>query len=115
MPPPIEPQELPLRTILLIIGLSMLGGLASFFERVRRQDLHAHWLLELVADILYSLAAGFSAWYLAIALGGCPYTAAAAAILAGHLGARWLILLQRALLRRFGLGPNGNGNKPSAA
>lgn len=101
-----DPHDLPAKVLGLVVGLSLIGGLAAYLERLRRHAFDDHWLLELATDVLYSVAAGFSAWYLVIGLIQQPYIAAAVAIAAGHLGARWMTLLQRAITRRL----NDNGS-----
>jgi len=112
--PNLGPDEVPLKVILLVAGLAMLGGLAHFLDRIRKGDLRAHWALELACDTLYSLAAGLLVWYITIATVGCQFTAAAAAIVGGHLGARFMFMVQRVLVDRIldRLAAD-NGNKPN--
>jgi hypothetical protein len=99
--PSLGPDEVPLKVILLIMGLAMLGGLAHFLDRVRKGDLRAHWGLELACDSLYSLAAGLLVWYIAIAADACQFTAAAMAIIGGHLGARFMFMVQRVVVDKL--------------
>jgi hypothetical protein len=100
MDPNLAPQDLPLRVIALVTGLSILGGLANFIGRLRQGTLRVHWFIELSGDVLYSLSAGFTVWYLAISTGMCEYSSAAMAIVAGHLGARLMFALQNAAIDR---------------
>jgi uncharacterized membrane protein len=79
----------------------MLGGLAHFLDRVRKGELRAHWGLELACDSLYSLAAGLLVWYIAIATIGCQFMSAALAIVGGHLGARFIFMVQRVVVDRI--------------
>lgn len=88
------PHELPTRLLAFILTLSMLGGLANYITRLRTGPLRTHWLLELVADLVYSLSAGLVVWYVATASQMCDYYAAALAIVAGHLGAKLFVQVQ---------------------
>jgi uncharacterized membrane protein len=99
--PSLGPDEVPLRVLLMVIALAMLGGLAHFLDRVRKGELRAHWGLELACDSLYSLAAGLLVWYIAVASIGCQFTAAALAIVGGHLGARFMFMVQRVVVDRI--------------
>jgi hypothetical protein len=91
----------PLRIISFVLGLTVISGVAAFVSRMRRQDMRIHWALELFGDVIYSVAAGFSAWYVTIGLIHEPWIAAAAAVVGGHMGARWMFLLQNYAVRRF--------------
>jgi hypothetical protein len=84
-----------------VAALSALGGMAHFLDRLRSNELKAHWGIELSCDILYSLATGFLFWYAVIAMGACGELAAAAAIIGGHLGAKFLFMLQDILTTRI--------------
>jgi len=100
MPPSIGPQDLPPKVIAFVIGLSMLGGMAHYMDRLRRGQLKAHWSIELAGDILYSLATGFTVWYFASASGTSEYISAGMAIVGGHLGARFMFMVQEALVEK---------------
>lgn len=100
MDPSLGPQDVPLKVVALIVGLSVLGGLTNFFSRLKNGTLRANWLIELLGDVLYSLSAGFCTWYLAISAGACEFCAASFAIIAGHLGARLMFALQSAMTDR---------------
>lgn len=96
-----DPQNMPFREVAWVMGLALLGGLASFANRVRNGTLEHSWFTEIIADSLYSLAAGFSIYFLSASWGLSAYDAAAMAILAGHFATRWLQLTQRALIKRI--------------
>jgi len=104
------PHDLPAKIVAFITGLSLLGGLSHFFDRATKGKLNAHWIIELAADILYSLSAGFTVWYAAEGANLCPYTAAALAIVGGHLGAKLMVVAQSAIIRRTTILLTGTSN-----
>lgn len=107
-----NPENMPFREVAWVMGLALLGGLASFANRVRNNTLEHHWFTEVIADSLYSLAAGFSVYFLSASWGLSAYDAAAMSILAGHFATRWLQLTQRALIKRItGLLPLPSNNE----
>lgn len=113
MDPSVDPQDLPAKIVAFIIALSILGGLAHYTDRVRRGKLRAHWSLELLGDTLYSMASGFTLWYLAIGAGSSEYLAAGSAIVGGHLGARFMFMAQEALVERTLRSLKSNNDKPT--
>ncbi len=113
MPQPPDPHDLEPIEILWIIGLSLLGGITGFIDKLRRREITLHWWFEMFADIVYSLAAGFMVYLMAIGWGICHSQAGAYAIIGGHFGARAINIAERKLLKRlFGL--NSNDDKPQA-
>ena len=100
MDPSFQSPVVPWHVIASVAALSMLGGLAHFLDRLRSNDLKANWIVELACDVLYSLATGFLFWYAVIAAGACGELAAAAAIIGGHLGAKFLFMVQDVLTNK---------------
>jgi len=101
MTTPFDPNEFSWRMLVVVGGFAALGGLAAFIDRLRKHDLHTHFALEFMADLAYALAAGYAAYFLVLRTLSEHQTAVVGAIIAGHLGARWLTLLERWLVRRF--------------
>lgn len=83
-----DPLELPLRQYMLIIGLSLLGGLVSFYAKVRAGTVAAWNLFHLIGELATSAFAGLMAFYVCAWLDLAPLLTAAVVGAAGHMGAR---------------------------
>lgn len=89
-----------------VVGVSLAGGIASFYGKVKQG--HARWvnLGELVGELVTSAIAGLITYWLCRASGVGEWWAAAFVAVAGHMGTRAMFLGERVLERwaaRFGV------------
>lgn len=97
-----------------IVGVSMLGGFASFYQKVRKGQ--ARWvnLGELLGELVTSALAGLLTYWLCRASGVSEWMTAAFVGIGGHMGSRALFVLERLLERWLErLGGNGNVTPPA--
>ena len=102
-----NPLDYPIRHWIFILFMAMLGGLASWYNKVKKGELAAGNLFALTGEFVVSALAGLLAFLV------CDYfnmpvgITGAAAGLAGHAGARALSLLeaimQKHIEKRFGV------------
>lgn len=101
--------DYPLRDLLFICAMITLGGIASWYNKVRRGELSATNMFALFGEAAVSALAGLLAGLLADALGASFSIVVAAAGLGGHAGARALTALEliakRAAERKLGITP----------
>ncbi len=100
-----NPLDYPIKQWLFILAMAMLGGAASWYNKVKKGELAASNLFALVGEFVVSALAGLLAFlvcdYFNIPIG----ITGAAAGLAGHAGARALsvaeVIVQRWIEKRF--------------
>lgn len=95
-----------LATYAWVIGVSMLGGIASFYGKVKSG--HARWvnLGEFLGELVTSAIAGLITYWFCRAAGVNEWWMAAFVAIAGHMGTRALFMLEKVLERwaaRFGV------------
>jgi hypothetical protein len=100
MPDPAFSANISPATIVTVGFFSVLGGLAYSCRRLSKEEYGPHWGLELLSDVLYSAVAGFSAWYITTGSGIPQDIALGVSLVAGHMGARWLVLVQRLVIEK---------------
>ena len=104
---PKNPLEYPIKHWVFILLMAMLGGLASWYNKVKRGEVAATNLFALTGEFVVSALAGLLAFLI------CDYfnvpigITGAMAGLSGHAGARALavgeVLLQRFVEKRLGI------------
>lgn len=91
----------PLREHLVMVVMTLLGGIGSFAMSVRKGEATAGMLLAAVGGMAASAVAGFTAYFVAVEwlhlAGGL---ASGAAGVCGYMGGRALEWAEKALLRR---------------
>lgn len=106
-----NPLEYPIKQWLFILGMALLGGAASWYNKVRKGELAATNLFALVGEFVISALAGLLAFLVCDYLNAPLGITGAAAGLAGHAGAKALALgeiwLQRVAEQKFGIKPTG--------
>lgn len=80
-----------------MIGISLLGGIASFYQKVKRGQARWFNLGELFGELLTSALAGLLTFWLCKDAKVSEYTTAALVGIGGHMGSRALFLLERLL------------------
>ena len=86
-------------TLLIGLGMAVWGGAVSYAHRVLRGAARCN-VRELLLELFISSFAGFFVFLIAIYSGVPVYVAGAFSGLAGHAGARTIILMQRAAFAR---------------
>lgn len=96
-----DPLDYPLKTYALILGIALLGGVVSWYSKVRKGEIPLWSINHLVGEMATSALAGLLVWWLCEWAGYAPLFNAAMAGMAGHMGARAITLLEEWGTRRF--------------
>jgi len=103
------PLSYSLREYGMVLAVAILGGIASFWGKVRRGELALFNISALIGELCMSAFAGLMAFYLCEWWGMPPLLTAAIVGMSGHAGARglaWLESLgQKVLEKRLGIEP----------
>ena len=101
------PLSYTLREYGVVLGVAILGGIASWWGKVRRGELVLFNISALIGELCMSAFAGLMAFYLCEWWGMPPLLTAAIVGMSGHAGARGLSWLesvgQKIMERRMGI------------
>lgn len=95
-----DPLAYPLKQYLFILALSLLGGLAGWYNKVRKGQLAATNLMALIGELCTSALSGLLAFYLCEYMNLAPVLTAAAVGVAGHMGTRGINWIEDHLKRK---------------
>jgi hypothetical protein len=103
------PLSYTLRDYAAVFAFAILGGIASFFGKVRRGELALFNISALIGELCMSAFAGLMAFYLCEWWGTPPLLTAAVVGMSGHAGARGLSWLesvgQKFMEKKLGIEP----------
>jgi hypothetical protein len=91
-----------LLTYLWVVAMSIWGGIASYVNKVRRGELQAWSLMELIAEVVVAGFVGMLTFWLCEASSINPLLTAALVGISSHMGTRALFQLERLFSSRFG-------------
>jgi CHASE2 domain-containing sensor protein len=97
-----HPLDYPLQQYAFILGVALLGGLVSWYAKVRAGRLHGWNLMHLIGELATSAFAGLLAFWLCAWAGANPLVTAALVGIAGHMGARAIAVFEDWAQRKFG-------------
>jgi len=97
-----DPLDVPLRQYAFLLAVALLGGLVSWYAKVRSGTVRAWHISTLVGELATSAFAGLVAFWLCTAATVPPMVTAALVGVAGHMGTRAIVLLEHWAERRFG-------------
>lgn len=101
-----DPLNYPLRQYGFMLGTALLGGLVSWYAKVRKGDIQAASITQLIGELCTSAFAGLLTFWGCEAAGMSPLYTAALVGIAGHMGTRAIAWAEETAKRRFG------GNEP---
>jgi hypothetical protein len=94
-----DPLAYPVRHHLAVLGMTMLGGFAGWYVKVRKGESKVS-VFALIGEMAVSSLAGFGAFFICDWLGGPIGVAAAIAGMTGYMGGRALEAAEKSLLAR---------------
>ncbi len=94
--------EITARTAVYIVGLSLLGGLVSWIQKVRSNKIPPWSLLYLVGELCISAFAGFLCYLLCDSFGLSTKFTMCLVGVAGHMGARAIKAFETMAERKWG-------------
>jgi hypothetical protein len=83
--------------------VAIAGGVANYLSKLRTGEIQSHRCVTLLADLFISAFAGVMGALLAISLSLQPELVYASCGISGHLGTRFIFLMQEYLLKRLNL------------
>lgn len=95
-----DPLDYSLRTYGLFLGVALLGGVVSWYSKVRKGELPPWSLNHLIGELATSALAGLLCFWLCEWMGFAPLLTAALTGIAGHAGTRALTLLEEWAAKR---------------
>lgn len=98
-----HPLDIPVRDYLLVLAVSVGGGLVSWYGRVRRGEIAGWSLRNAIGETATSAMAGLLVFWLAKYLATPELLTIALVGIAGHMGGRAIALLEDWAQRRVGL------------
>ena len=90
-----DPLSYPLRNYAVILGMSLLGGFAGWYAKVRKGEIPGASLFALIGEMATSALAGLGAFFVCDHFDFALGVTAAAAGLAGYMGGRAIEVAER--------------------
>lgn len=98
-----DPLSYPLKQWLLMLGLAIFGGLASWVNKVRTGTVAIHNLPALVGELTIAAFAGLMTFFLCEYMAFAPILTATMVGMSGHMGGRAVTILEGVLERKLGV------------
>lgn len=96
-----NPLDYPVKQYGLILGVSLLGGLVAWGNKVRQGKLHAWNLMALVGELTTAALAGLLCFWACEWAGFAPNLTASLTGLAGYMGTRALAIAEKKAEQHF--------------
>lgn len=100
--PNTDPLELPLKQYALVLAVALLGGIVSFYAKVRNGSVAAWNLFHLIGEMATSAFAGLLAFWLCSYMDAPQLLTIAVVGISGHMGARAIAFFEHWAQKRFG-------------
>lgn len=101
-----DPFSYPIKWYGLVLGVSIFGGFVTWFRKVKRGELVAAHLRELIGDLTTSAFAGLLTFWICESMNVTPIITASMTGIAGHMGSRAVDMLETLMLRKVGFTPD---------
>jgi hypothetical protein len=95
-----DPLDYSIKTYGVILMIAMLGGLVSWYAKVRKGDLPGWSMFHLMGELMTSALAGLLCFWLCEWAGLAPLLTAAFTGVAGHMGTRAITLFEDQMSKR---------------
>lgn len=97
-----DPWSYPLRQYGLMLGTALLGGFVSWYAKVRKGEIAAYNVMQLIGELSTSAFAGLLAFWGCEAMSLSPLITASLVGIAGHMGTRAIQWGEEFAAKRFG-------------
>lgn len=97
-----DPLDIPLRQYAAMLAIAVLGGLVSFYAKVRAGSVGAFNVMHLIGELATSAFAGLLAFWLAESMNTPQMLTICLVGVAGHMGARGIGMFEEWASRRWG-------------
>jgi hypothetical protein len=99
-----DPLSYPAKQYVFVLGVAMVGGLVSFYARVRKGEVMALNVTQMVGELATSAFAGILCFWLCELANAPPLLAASLVGVAGHMGTRAIATFESFAMRRWAPG-----------
>lgn len=99
-----DPLSYPAKQYVFVLGVAMVGGLVSFYARVRKGEVLALNVTQLIGELATSAFAGLLCFWLCELANAPPLLAASLVGVAGHMGTRAIAAFEAFAMRRWAPG-----------
>mgnify|MGYP002392824191 CR=1 FL=1 len=96
-----DPLDYPLKQYLLLLTVSLLGGLVSWYAKIKAGTVKTWNLMHLIGELATSAFAGLLALWLCAYFDVPPLLMAAFVGIAGHMGTRAITVFEQWATRKF--------------
>lgn len=86
-----------------MLAIATLGGLVSWISKVRRGDVAAWNVMQLVGELATSAFAGLLCFWICEAFGTPPLVTISLVGISGHMGTRAIVVFERWAAKKYGL------------
>jgi hypothetical protein len=86
-----------------MLSVALLGGLVSWIGKVRRGDVGAWNIMQLVGELATSAFAGLLCFWICEAFGTPSLVTISLVGISGHMGTRAIVIFERWAARKYGL------------
>jgi len=105
-----DPLNYPLKQYGFMLATALLGGLVSWYAKVRKGEISAWNVMQLIGELCTSAFAGLVAFWVCEYLNSPPLLTASLVGMAGHMGTRAIQTFEQFAQRRWAADPDkGNG------
>lgn len=101
-----SPLDYSIKQYGLVLGFALLGGLVSWYHKVRSGVLPGWSINHLIGELCTSAFAGVLVFFVCEYMGLPPLLTAAATGIAGHMGTRGITMLEGFMAKKFGVEEN---------
>ena len=95
-----DPLDVPVRHYGFLLGFALIGGLATWYRKVKAGEVRPGQLGHLIGELAVSAFSGMVAFMLCMWADLPMHLTAAIVGMSGHMGARALELMERAIVQR---------------
>lgn len=108
-----DPLDYSLKQYGMVLALALLGGMVSFYAKVRAGHVSAFNVMHLVGELATSAFAGLLCFWMAEQAGLPQLVTACLVGVAGHMGARAIAVFEQWAQRRWGITPPTQEKDPT--
>lgn len=98
-----DPTNYPLFTYLWVFGISSLGGVVSYINKLRQGKTKVFCFWSLIGEAITSVFVGVTTFFICESAGIEQITSAALIGLSGHMGSRAIYLAQHFMAKKMGV------------
>lgn len=107
-----DPLSYPMKQYLLMLGTALLGGLVSWYAKVKRGDLRGWNVMQLVGELATSAFAGLLCFWLCEYANTPQLVTVSLVGIAGHMGTRAISAFEDRMQRHFSGGAAADKTPP---